>query len=166
MSYLRELKEVKVKEISKELAKASSLVIAEYRGLTVTQLETLRKEAKSQGIKVKVYKNRLFKHSILAANYGDLVPSLVGPNIFLFGGENDLAPAKLVQKFAKLHPQIVVIKAGIYEKAVVDAEEVKRIASLPSYEEALTILANSLLTPLKQLGLGMKMLVDENKISQ
>ncbi|UVD81480.1 50S ribosomal protein L10 [Mycoplasma iguanae] len=164
ISSLRKAKEKKVVEISSILKNASSLVIAEYRGLKVSEIEALRQELKNNGTKAKVYKNRLVKLAVdQQKDLEKLKSFLIGPNIFVFGAEDDLAPAKIVAKFAKKHPHIV-IKGGIYENAVVNAEEVQKIATLPSYEEALTILASSLLSPIRQIGVGLKMLVDENKI--
>lgn len=164
LSLLRQLKEKKVAEISETIKSSSSLVVAEYRGLKVSEIERLRKELKASGVKTKVYKNRLVKLAAKANGFEQLEEFLVGPNIFLFGSENDIAPAKILEKFAKKN-SFVVIKGGIYENAVISAEEVKKIALLPSYEEALTILATSLLAPVRQMGVGLKMLVDENKLN-
>nr|WP_318032925.1 50S ribosomal protein L10 [Mycoplasmopsis cynos] len=103
-----------------------------------------------------IYKNRLFK--IAAANNGlaDLSEYLVGPNIFLFSENDGMVAAKLLSSFAKKH-KIMVIKAGTYEGKVLDANGVKEVATLPTYEEALAILARSMMSPLQQLGLALKM---------
>lgn len=163
MSSFRKEKENVVAEIKDSLSNASSLVVAEYRGLHVSELEALRNELKESGIKVKVYKNRLFKIAAQSLGYEALETDLVGPNIFAFGSSDAIAPAKIISKFAKKNP-VVVLKGGIYENKVVNADEVKVIASLPSYEEALTMLASSLMGPLRQVSIGLKMLVDENKL--
>lgn len=163
-SKLRQQKEVKVTEISDAIKNSSSVVVAEYRGLLVSELESLRRELKSQDVKIKVYKNRLFKISAKNEGYEQLAETLVGPNIFLFGGKDEIAPAKVLAKFAKKHKE-VVFKGGIFENKVVSAEEMISISKLPSYEEALTILASSMMAPLRQIGVGLKMLIDENKLS-
>ncbi|MGY6172084.1 50S ribosomal protein L10 [Candidatus Mycoplasma pogonae] len=159
----RKLKEAKVVEIKNALTAASGLVIAEYRGLKVSELENLRKELKSAGVKTKVYKNRLVKLAVADLNLEGLNEVLVGPNMFLFNGADDLAAAKIVAKFAKKHKE-VVIKGGIYEAKFASASDVEKIATLPSYEEALTILATSLLAPVRQVAVGLNMLVEENKL--
>ncbi|MBN3534719.1 50S ribosomal protein L10 [Mycoplasma procyoni] len=164
MNSFRQEKENIVAEVKSTLETHSSLVIAEYRGLHVSEFEELRKELKAAGVKVKVYKNRLFKIAADSLGYSDLNSSLVGPNVFAFGSTDAIAPAKIIAKFAKKYPALQ-FKAGIYENSVINADEVKKVASLPSYEEALTMLASSLMGSLRQLSVGLKMLVDENKLS-
>ncbi|MXR06501.1 50S ribosomal protein L10 [Mesomycoplasma hyorhinis] len=164
MNAFRKKKEELVQEIKDLINSSSSLVIAEYRGLTVAEVETLRNELKEAGVFVKVYKNRLFKIASKEAGFGDLEQSLVGPNFFAFGSTDAIAPAKIISKFAKTNP-VVVLKGGIFEGKVADAQEMQTVATLPNYEEALTMLASSLLGGLRQLSVGLKMLVDENKIN-
>ncbi|UUD35557.1 50S ribosomal protein L10 [Mycoplasmopsis caviae] len=153
-----------VKEIQSKLESSQALVIAEYRGLSVAELTALRQLAKKEGIDIKVYKNRLFK--IAAKNQGinDLEQHLVGPNIFAFGTADALVATKVLVKFAKEN-KLLVPKAGIFEGKVIDAKGVAEVASLPNYEEALTILARSLMAPLQQLSLSLKLFSEkeENK---
>ncbi|VEU59506.1 50S ribosomal protein L10 [Mesomycoplasma neurolyticum] len=163
MNSFRREKENIVSEIKDNLNNSSSLIIAEYRGLKVSELQNLRKELKEAKVNVKVYKNRLFKIAANELNHGTLSDVLVGPNIFAFGTEDSIAPAKIIAKFAKKHPN-VVLKGGIYENTVIDANEAQKVATLPNYEEALTMLASSLMGGLRQLSIGLKMLVDEEKI--
>lgn len=163
MNSFRKEKENIVAEVKSNIENSSSLVIAEYRGLSVSNFEELRKELKSAGVKIKVYKNRLFKIAAKDLGYEALESTLVGPNVFAFGGDDAISPAKIISKFSKKYPE-VILKGGIYENQVIDSVEVQKVASLPSYEEALTMLASSLLGPLRQLSVGFKMLVDENKL--
>ncbi|QJR44110.1 50S ribosomal protein L10 [Mycoplasma miroungirhinis] len=165
MSDLREAKVLVVNEITRAIEQSKSVVVAKYQGLTVENLQELRKEAKAHGVSLKVYKNRLVKQATSKLNYEALNDYLVGANIYVFGNEDDISAAKVIANFAKKF-QALEIVAGIYENRVIDAKEVAVVATLPTYEEALMILGNSLLTPLRQLGLGMKMLVDENKIQE
>ncbi|WP_429995289.1 50S ribosomal protein L10, partial [Mycoplasmopsis bovis] len=88
-----------VEEISQKISTAKGFVVAEYRGLTVTDLKNLRVSAKKLGIEVKVYKNRLFKLAAKKAGY-DLDKHLVGPNLFVFSNLEDNAAAKVLVKFA------------------------------------------------------------------
>ncbi|WGI36272.1 50S ribosomal protein L10 [Mesomycoplasma lagogenitalium] len=163
MNSFRKEKENIVAEVKNSLKQSSSLIIAEYRGLHVSEFEQLRKQLKEAGVKIKVYKNRLFKIAADELGYSELSSTLVGPNVFAFGGNDAIAPAKIISKFAKKHPE-VILKGGIYENKIIDAAEANQVASLPSYEEALTMLASSLMGSLRQLSVGLKMLVDENKI--
>ncbi|VEU78224.1 50S ribosomal protein L10 [Mycoplasmopsis columbinasalis] len=160
-SALRLAKKEIVKEIVNKLQTAKSLVTAEYRGLTVAELTKLRRLAKKNNIDIKVYKNRLFKLAAQELGYSDLSEHLVGPNIFAFGVEDELAPYKLLANFAKEN-KIFVNKAGLFEGKVVNAQGVAEIATLPNYQEALTILARSLMGGLQQLSLSLK-LVSEKK---
>ncbi|VEU76075.1 50S ribosomal protein L10 [Mycoplasmopsis columboralis] len=150
-----------VSEIAQKVQESKAIAFAEYRGLTVAELKELRIEAKKVGVEIKVYKNRLFKIASARTGFEKLADHLVGPNIFAFSKEDDMSAAKLLVKFAKTH-KLMVIKAGTYEGQVIDATGVKQVASLPSYEEALGILARSLMAPLQQISLSLK-LVSEQK---
>ncbi|VEU70811.1 50S ribosomal protein L10 [Mycoplasmopsis glycophila] len=150
-----------VAEIVEKIQDSQALAFAEYRGLTVAELQEFRKEAKKLGVEIKVYKNRLFKIAADKAGYSDLADHLVGPNIFAFSQNDEMSAAKLLVSFAKKH-KLMVIKAGTFEGKVVDAAGVKTVASLPTYEEALGILARSLMAPLQQVGLSLK-LISEGK---
>lgn len=164
------VKESANKKAKKDLAKiieskikdAKSVVIAEYRGLTVAELLQLRREAKKQGIEIKVFKNRIFKIAAKAAGYKDFENNLVGPNLFAFSNQNDIVAAKVLVKFAKDN-KLLVPKIAIYEGKIVDAKAIQEIATLPTYEEALTILARSLMAPLQQLSLSLKLFSEKNE---
>ncbi|UUD36678.1 50s ribosomal protein L10 [Mycoplasmopsis californica] len=163
-SKFRLIKKDTVKEISNKLANSKALVVAQYSGLKVSELQTLRREAKHHGVDIKVYKNRLFKLAAADAKLNDLDQYLVGSSIFAFSNNDDMSAAKVLSAFAKTN-KLLVIKAGTYEGKVIDADGVKMVASLPTYEEALGILGRSLLAPLQQISIGLKMLVDENKLA-
>ncbi|QGZ97679.1 50S ribosomal protein L10 [Mycoplasma sp. NEAQ87857] len=150
-----------VAEIKDRITNSQAFALAEYRGLTVAELQEFRKQAKELGVEIKVYKNRLFKIAAAETGYADLAEHLVGPNIFAFSLNDDMSAAKLLINFAKKH-KLMVVKAGSYEGKVVDAAGVKTVASLPSYEEALAILARSMMQPLQQMSLSLK-LVSEGK---
>ncbi|MXR57547.1 50S ribosomal protein L10 [Mycoplasma hyopneumoniae] len=164
MNSFRKRKVEIVAEIDSLLKNSSSLAIVEYRGLTVNELEQLRKEFKSAGVLSKVYKNRLFKIAAENNGYLDLQTDLVGPNLFAFGTTDVIAPAKIIAKNAKEQP-LLILKGGIYDNQVVSAAENALISALPSYTEALTMLASGLQSPLKQLAFGLKLLIDEQKIT-
>ncbi|WP_029512799.1 50S ribosomal protein L10 [Mycoplasmopsis iners] len=160
-SAFRLVKKETVKEITEKLQNAKSLVVAEYRGLSVADLTKLRVLAKKSNVEIKIYKNRLFKLAADAANHSDLNNHLVGPNVFAFSKDDELAGFKVLAAFAKEN-KLLVAKAGIFEGKVVDAKGVNEIATLPNYEEALTILARSLMSPLQQVSLSLK-LISEKK---
>lgn len=151
-----------VNEIKNKISHSQAIYLAEYRGLTVAQVTKLRFQAAEMGVDLKVYKNRLFKIAT-TKDHPDLDNYLTGPNVFIFSNESPVAGAKLIYNFAKKNPALT-LKAGIYENQVIDAAGVKAVAKLPTYEEALTILASSLLGALRQVALSFKLLVDENKL--
>ncbi|AIA29266.1 50S ribosomal protein L10 [Mycoplasmopsis californica] len=150
------MKKEQAKLISQKLADSKALVVAEYRGLTVKELTDLRIEAKKAGVELVVYKNRIFKHALTGTDFESLGDHLVGPNIYAFSNEDELAAAKVLNNFAKTN-KLLVLKAGIFEGKVLDAQGVAEVASLPNYEEALGILARSLIAPLQQLSLSLKL---------
>ncbi len=165
MNENRIAKKAQVDEILGKVKAASAIVIVEYAGLTVKETQELKAQLKEAGVEMKVYKNRLVKIALEEAGLGDLATGLVGPNAFVFGSENDIAPAKILAKFAKDHDALK-LKAGTYEGNVIDAEGVAQIATLPSLEEALTMLASSMLAPVTQVGKGLFMLVDEGHLGK
>ena len=163
MNANRIAKESQVKEIVAKINASESLVIAEYAGLTVKQTQELRDNLREAGVELKVYKNRLFKIAAKEAGFDDLTTELVGPNAFAFGMEDGISPAKVLAEFAKTNDALK-LKMGTYEGKVIDAEEVMQIATLPSYDEALTMLAMSMLSPIKFVGSGLHMLATEGHL--
>lgn len=164
MSILKQQKIVQAKEISEKISKSQAVVVATYQGLTVKEIQQLRKLAKEKDVELKVYKNRIVKKSIENTEFSSLSNSLIGPNIYAFSYSDSLSAAKVIFEFGKKHKQIKLI-SGIVEGKVLNQEEILEVAKLPTYEEALTMLATSLQAPIRQIGIGLKMLVDENKIN-
>ncbi len=163
MNANRTAKVSQVKEIVEKINASESIVIAEYAGLTVKETQELRNNLREAGVELKVYKNRLFKIAAKEAGFDDLTTDLVGPNAFAFGMEDGISPAKVLAKFAKENDALK-LKMGTYEGKVIDAEEVMQIAKLPSYDEALTMLAMSMLSPIKFVGSGLHMLATEGHL--
>ena len=162
MNAQKQAKVAVVKEVSEKLASSKAMVVAEYAGLSVKELQDLRAQLNAKGVELKVYKNRLFKIAANEAGH-NMDVHLTGPNIYAFGMEDEISPAKVLAEFAKTH-EALKLKAGIYEGNVINEAEVKVIATLPSYEEALTMLATSLLAPVNQIGKGLHLLIEEGKL--
>ena len=163
MSFLKEQKILQAKEISQKISKSQAVVVATYQGLTVKEIQALRKLAKEKNVEIKVYKNRLVKKAIENTEFSSLSSTLVGANMFAFSYSDYISAAKVLYEFGKKHKQVELV-SGIIEQKVADKQMVTDVATLPTYEEALTILATSLQAPIRQIGIGLKMLVDENKI--
>jgi len=112
---------------------AGSVVVAHYAGLTVAQMQTLRRQMKAQGATVKVAKNRLTKLALDGTGVGDITPLLKGPTIIAFAKDPVAAP-KVATEFARTHDKFVV-RGGALGTTTLDADGVKALATMPSIEE-------------------------------
>jgi len=124
-------KQETVSKIVDSAKKAQSIVVAEYRGLTVSELTELRRELRKQKATLNVYKNSLVSRAFNELKL-DLNEHLVGPNAYVFSEDLTAGPSALV-KFAKKHKKLV-IKAGVIDGKIATVDEIKTIASLPSRE--------------------------------
>jgi large subunit ribosomal protein L10 len=118
----------------KEVFQASNVVVvAHYAGLTVGQMQTLRKQARAAGASVKVAKNRLAKIALEGTDVASVAPLLKGPTVIAYSGDPIAAP-KVVIDFAKAHEKFVVL-GGAMGKTALNPDGVKALASLPSLDE-------------------------------
>ena len=158
MSALRDAKTLVVKEIADHIKSSKALVVVNCQTLSVPQLQKIRQELSNNDVVFKMYKNRLVKLAAKQLKFEALNDFLVGQNIFAFAKSDDLAATKLLAKFQKDFSAIKFV-AGIYENKVV-----LEISKLPSFEESLMILGNALLSPVRNLSIGLNMLVEQGKI--
>jgi large subunit ribosomal protein L10 len=146
---LDQKKEV-VAELANVAAKAHSLVAAEYAGLTVSQLTELRKKARQGKVFVKVAKNTLVSRAVEGTDYACVKDALVGPMLYAFSQEDPGAAGRLVKEFAKandkLVPKVVAIGGQMYP-----GSHVEKLASLPTREQALSMLMGVMLAPITKL---------------
>jgi len=146
---LAQKKEV-VAELANVAAKAHSLVAAEYAGITVAQLTELRKKAREAGVFLKVAKNTLVRRAVEGTDYMGAADQLVGPLMYAFSVEDPGAAGRLIKEFAKgndkLKAKLVAIGGRIYPGSHVDV-----LASLPTREQALAMLAGVLAQPATML---------------
>lgn len=137
-----------VAEIAEKLQKSASCVVVDYKGLKVEELTELRNKFREAGIDYKVYKNTLVRRA--AAEVGNMAQfddvNLVGTNAIAFGYEDPVAPAKIVNDFAKTHPKLE-LKMGFVEGEFYDAENIKKLAEIPSRDELIAKLLGSLKAP-------------------
>lgn len=120
--------------IKADLEGVSAMWVVDYRGLTVKEIQALRKDIREAGASMKVYKNTLMGIALKDSELPTLDDMLKGPNAFVFAGEDIAAAAKAVKNFAKDNENLE-IKGGLLEGAEVNAAEVEAIASLPSREQ-------------------------------
>ena len=145
-----ELKQPIVQEISEQIKDAQSVVLVDYRGLTVEQDTQLRKELREAGITYKVYKNTLMNFAFKGTDCESLSSLLEGPNAIAISKSDATAPARILSKFAKTVPALE-LKAGIVEGDFYDEKGIKAVADVPSREELLSKLLGSLQSPIANL---------------
>ncbi|WP_077368855.1 50S ribosomal protein L10 [Anaerosalibacter sp. Marseille-P3206] len=122
-----------VEEIKGKVDEAQAVVLVDYRGLNVEELTELRSKYREAGVEYKVYKNTMMRFAFKDAGYEDFNEHLTGPNGVAFGFDDPVQVAKITHEFAKEHEKLE-IKAGIVDGKIIDIEEVKSLASLPSKE--------------------------------
>ena len=129
-------KKAVVAEVTAQVAKASTIVVAEYRGITVGDLTKLRAQARQQGVYLRVLKNTLARRAVEGTPFAELAEQLTGPLIYGIS-EDAVAPAKVLNDFAKGNDKLV-LRAGSYDGKVLDVDAVKAQATIPSREELLS----------------------------
>ena len=145
-----ELKQPIVEEISANIKDAQSVVVVDYRGLTVEQDTQLRKAMREAGITYKVYKNTMMNFAFKGTEFESLAPVLEGPSAIAISRDDATAPARVIAKFAKDAPAIE-IKAGVVEGTFYDASGMQAVATIPSRDELLSKLLGSLQSPITNL---------------
>ncbi len=139
-----EQKKQLVSEIAEKIRNAKSLVLVEYRGLTVEKATELRNKCREAGVEYKVYKNTLMRFAFEELGYNDITVNLEGPNAIALSYEDEVTAAKVTNDFAKTSNETLVLKAGIAEGRILNAEEVKDLAKVPSRDVLLGQLAGVL----------------------
>ncbi|WP_335872151.1 50S ribosomal protein L10 [Bacillus sp. 2205SS5-2] len=162
MSSAIEQKKVLVSEIAEKLEKSVSTVVVDYRGLTVAEVTELRKQLREAGVEFKVFKNSMVRRAAESANLAGINEVLTGPNAIALSTEDVVAPAKILNDFAKKH-EALEIKAGVIEGNVATAEEVKALAELPSREGLLSMLLSVLQAPMRNVALATKAVAEQKE---
>ena len=162
MSKVIETKQQVVTEIADKLRASKSTIVVDYRGLTVSEATELRKQLREAGVEFKVYKNSLTRRAAESAEMAELNEFLTGPNAIAFSNEDVVAPAKVLNDFAKDH-EALEIKAGVIEGKLVTLDEVKAIATLPCGEGLLSMLLSVLQAPIRNLALATKAVADQKE---
>ena len=155
-----ELKQPVVDEISEQIKDAQSVVLVDYRGLTVAQDTQMRKQLREAGCTYKVYKNTMMKRAFAGTDCEQLSDLLEGTNAIAISKDDASAPARIITKIAKDAPSLE-IKAGIVEGSFYDAAGMKTIASVPSREELLSRLLGSLQSPITNFARVLKQIADK-----
>jgi len=146
-------KKAVVAEVSSQVAKAQSVVLAEYRGIEVGDLTKLRAKARESGVYLRVLKNTLVRRAVEGTAFADLSSHMVGPLIYGIA-EDPIAAAKVLNDFAKSNDKLI-LKAGSYAGETLDAAGIKALASIPSREELLAKLLGVMMAPLTGMAISL-----------
>lgn len=141
-------KKIIVAEVAEVAATSEAAVAVEYRGLTAAQMTRLRQEARQAGdVYIRVVRNTLATRALENTNFVCLHPVLQGPLILVFSRHEPAAAARLVKNFAKTHEKFVT-KALVVDGKLLDAKQLDAVASLPTKDEAISILMATLKAPI------------------
>ncbi|MDO8292156.1 MAG: 50S ribosomal protein L10 [Gallionella sp.] len=149
MSLNLQEKQAVVAEVSAQVAQAQTIVLAEYRGITVSDITKLRANARKSGVYFHVLKNTLVRRAVQGTQFESLAEKMVGPLVYSISVDA-VAAAKVVYDFAKTNDKLVV-KAGSYNGKVLDTASVNALASVPSKEVLLAQLCGLLQSPVSGL---------------
>lgn len=149
MALRLEDKKAIVAQVNEAASGALSAVIADYRGLTVEEMTSLRKQAREQGVYLKVVRNTLARRAVEGTEFECLQESLIGPTVLAFSIDDPGAAARLIKDYAKEHKNLEV-KALAVGGVAYGASEIDRLAKMPTREQALGQLAGLLQAPISK----------------
>jgi large subunit ribosomal protein L10 len=155
-------KQVIVEDVTVKFTDAASVVIVDYRGLTVDQVTELRKQLREAGVEMKVIKNSILSRAAEAANLPGLGDVFKGPTAVAFSNEDVIAPAKIINDFAE-KAEALEIKGGIIEGKVSSKEEIEALAKLPNREGLLSMLLSVLQAPVRNTALIIKAVAEQKE---
>ncbi|MDD2845492.1 MAG: 50S ribosomal protein L10 [Rhodoferax sp.] len=159
MSLNRSEKEAVISEVTGLATKAQTLVIAEYRGITVADMTKLRTIARSNGVSLSVLKNTLARRAVAGSGFEVVADQMTGPLIYGFS-EDAVAAARVVADFAKTNDKLV-IRAGAFAGKALDVNGVKQLASIPSKEVLLAQLLGLMQSPISRIARVMAALAEQ-----
>lgn len=157
-----EMKAQQVAQVQEKLQKAQSVVIFDYRGLTVEEVTALRVDMRKQGVEYVVLKNAIVERAAQAIGLdGQIFGYLKGPSAFAFGYEDAVAPAKILKDCIKKYKKCE-IKGGIINGAVSDADAMNTLADLPSRDVLIARLLGSMMSPISGLAIVLDQVAKKN----
>lgn len=157
-----EQKKVLVQDIKAKIQDAQSIVLVDYRGLNVEEVTELRRQCTQAGVEFKVYKNSMMGFAFKEAGYDSFEEYLAGPNAIAISQNDSVLAAKIVNDFAKTHTKLE-LRAGIVDGEILNADNIKAIASLPSKETLITQIAIGLNGTIVKFARAIQAIVDKNE---
>jgi len=164
LSLNRSEKSAVIQEVTALAAKAQTLVMAEYRGITVASMTELRVKARAAGVNLSVLKNSLARRAVAGSAFEVVGDQMTGPLIYSFS-EDAVAAAKVVAEFAKTNDKLV-IRAGVYAGKFLDADAVKQLASIPTKEVLLSQLLGLMQSPVSRTAAVLAALAEKKGAEQ
>ena len=157
MAISRDKKNTLVADMSEALQNSKMTVFAQYQGLSVADVQELRRAARESGVMIKVIKNRLVRVAMSSIDIykGTDTSALTGQLIYAISAEDEVAPAQVLDAFAKTHPALQFAGAFSGEGALLSAAEVKSLAGLPSKEQLIGQVVSQLLSPVNDITNGL-----------
>ena len=149
-----------IDEIKSKITDSNGVVLFDYRGLTDAEAKELRRSLRETGADYKVYKNTLMARALNDLNI-DLTDSLTGPSALAYSNDQ-IAPIKVLTDFAKTHPA-VILKVGIVDKEVTDKTKLASLATIPSRDGLLTMLAGGMIGIVKDLSICLDLYSKEKE---
>ena len=156
-----ELKQPIVAEIAEVIKDAQSVVLVDYRGLTVEEDTALRKQLREAGVNYKVYKNTLMNFAFKGTDFESLAPYLNGPSAIAVSTEDATAPARVLAEFAKKAKNLE-IKAGVVEGTLYDVKGMQAVAEIPSRDVLISRLLGSLQSPITNFARVIKQIAEKD----
>lgn len=157
-----ETKSQLVAEYTEKFKESASLVVVDYRGLTVSEVTELRKSLREEGVEFKVLKNNISRRAVTAAGYEGLSESFVGPTAVAYSKDDVVAPARVLYNFSKEH-QALELKAGQIEGSVATLEQVMELAKLPNRDGLLSMLLSVLQAPIRNMACVVKAVSEQKE---
>ncbi|HLS08843.1 50S ribosomal protein L10 [Lentibacillus sp.] len=161
-SNIIEQKKQLVQEIADKFRDSQSTVLVDYRGLDVAEANELRKQLREANVEFKVYKNTMTRRAVEAVDLSELSDTLVGPTAVAFSKDDVVAPAKILNNFAKEH-EALEIKGGVIEGEIATLEQIKELADLPNYDGMVSMLLSVLQAPVRNFAYAAKAIADQKE---
>ena len=155
-------KETLVQAAAEKFESAASVVIVDYRGLTVEEVTNLRKQLRDAGVEMKVIKNSILSRAAKKVGLDGLDEVFTGPTAVAFSNDEVVAPAKIIDEFAK-DAKALEIKGGVIEGKVSSVEQITALAKLPNREGLLSMLLSVLQAPVRNVAYAVKAVAEKNE---
>ncbi|HCT5213278.1 TPA: 50S ribosomal protein L10 [Enterococcus faecalis] len=155
-------KETLVQAAAEKFESAASVVIVDYRGLTVEEVTNLRKQLRDAGVEMKVIKNSILSRAAKKVGLDGLDEVFTGPTAVAFSNDDVVAPAKIIDEFAN-DAKALEIKGGVIEGKVSSVEQITALAKLPNREGLLSMLLSVLQAPVRNVAYAVKAVAEKNE---